>query len=65
MISNKHILLTEAEDVLVYSGASSSEAARALAPFRFVLSCEVLVQRGKLSELLDCLEREREDACGC
>ncbi len=65
MIPNKHILLSQAEDVLVRAGASSDQAARALAPFRFVLSCEVLVQRAKLAELLDQLEVEGENCGGC
>ena len=64
MIPNKHILLSEAEDVLVYAGASSDAAARALAPFRFVLSCQVLVQRAKLAELLAELDRAEGADCG-
>lgn len=65
MISNKHILLTEAEGVLVFSGASSNEAARALAPFRFVMACQVVVQRAKLAELLVALGETEVDDCGC
>ena len=64
MIPSKHILLVQAEAVLVGAGADPRCAARALAPFRFVLSCQVLVQRAKLAELLDILERERGDCCG-
>lgn len=65
MISNKHILLVEAEGVLVQAGATSRDAARVLAPFRFVLGGRVLVQRAKLVELLGCLAQELESLDGC
>ena len=65
MIPSKHILLVEAVDVLIRSGASPRQAEMALAPFRFVLSCQVLVQRAKLGELLDLLEVEGESNGGC
>lgn len=64
MIPSKHILFEEAEAVLVRAGADPRQAAAALSPFRFVLSCQVLVQRAKLSELLDRLDEEGEVFCG-
>ena len=65
MIPSQHILLSHAIVALVAAGADPSDAAAALAPFQFVLSCRVLVQRAKLAELLERLEWEGENACGC
>lgn len=65
MIPSKHILFEEAQLVLVDAGALPVKAAAALAPFRFVLSCQVLVQRAKLAELLDDLERSEGSEHGC
>lgn len=65
MIPRKHILLSEAELVLVRAGAGSVEAGLALSPFCFWLDGEVLVQRAKLAELLDALEAAEGNGCGC